>query len=286
MNAEASGATARRIELDGVGLNVLEQGEGPAVLLLHGFPDSARLWRHQVPPLVERGLRVIVPDLPGYGQSDAPDEVEAYALPTILEQVVGLLEKLGVERAQVVGHDWGAAVAWGLAAFEPQRVERLVAISVGHPAGFPGSIAQRRLSWYMLFFQFEGVAEEALQRDDWRLFREAFASGGDIEQYVSDLSRPGRLTAALNWYRANISAESFAGGDQLSSVPAVQCPTLGIWGTEDPALTEEQMKGSGERVDGQWRYERLEGVGHWIPVEAPDRLSELLVEFLGESTGS
>lgn len=286
MSAGAAPGGARRIELDGVSLNVLEQGEGPAVLLLHGFPDSARLWRHQVPPLVESGLRVIVPDLPGYGQSDAPDEVEAYALPTILEQVVGLLEKLGVERAQVVGHDWGAAVAWGLAAFEPQRVERLVAISVGHPAGFPGSIAQRRLSWYMLFFQFEGVAEEALQREDWRLFREAFASGGDIEQYVSDLSRPGRLTAALNWYRANISAESFAGGDQLSSVPAVQCPTLGIWGTEDPALTEEQMKGSGERVDGQWRYERLEGVGHWIPVEAPDRLSELLVEFLGESTGS
>jgi len=273
-----------RIEVGDVGLCVRDEGSGPPVLLLHGFPDSSELWRHQMPHLVDAGLRVIAPDLRGFGRSDAPDRVEDYALPKILGDVLGILDQLGLDRVRVVGHDWGAAVAWGLAALQPDRVERLVAVSVGHPGTFPGGLEQRQRSWYMLFFQFEGVAERALERDDWRLFKEAFAAGGDLGRYVEDLGRPGRLTAALNWYRANISAESFAGAEP-TSVPAVRCPTLGVWGAGDVALTEEQMIRSGDWVEGPWRYERVEGAGHWIPLSAPDRLGELLLEFLASGDG-
>lgn len=272
--------TGRRIEVGGVALNVRDEGEGPPVLLLHGFPDSSLLWRHQIPVLVEAGMRVVAPDLRGYGESDAPEGVEAYALPTILEDVVGVLDELEIERVRVAGHDWGAAVAWGLAALRPERVERLAALSVGHPGTFPGDLEQRQRSWYMLLFQFEGVAEEALRHNDWHLFREAFAGGGDVDTYTADLSRPGRLTAALNWYRANISPESFVGAE-ATAVPAVGCPTLGVWGSGDVALTEEQMTRSAEWVTGPWRYERVEGAGHWIPVTAPQRTGELLLEFLG-----
>ena len=270
--------SARRLEVGGVGLNVLDEGEGPPVLLLHGFPDSLDLWRHQVPALTGAGFRVIAPDLRGFGRSDAPEEVEAYALPAVMEDVVGLLDQLEVPTTHVVGHDWGAALAWGLAALQPDRVERLVALSVGHPATFPGSMEQRALSWYMLFFQFP-EAEEALQRDDWRLFREAFGGGGDLDRYVEDLSRPGRLTAGLNWYRANISPESFASA-MSSAVPAVSCPTLGVWSSGDVALTEQQMISSAENVTGPWRYERIDDASHWMPVDAPERLNELLLDFL------
>lgn len=272
--------SARRLEVGGVGLNVLDEGEGAPVLLLHGFPDSLDLWRHQVPALTGAGFRVIAPDLRGFGHSDAPEEIEAYALPVVLEDVVGILDHLEVPSVRVVGHDWGAALAWGLAALQPDRVERLVALSVGHPATFPGSMEQRALSWYMLFFQFP-EAEEALQRDDWRLFREAFGSGGDIDRYIDDLSRPGRLTAGLNWYRANISPESFVSA-MSSSVPAVSCPTLGVWSSGDVALTEHQMTSSAENATGPWRYERIDDASHWMPVDAPERLNELLLDFLAD----
>lgn len=236
------------------------------------------MWRRQIPALVEAGYRAVALDLRGLGDSDAPEGVEAYGLPAALGDVIGLLDALGIERAKVVGHDWGAAAAWGLAALRPDRVERLVALSVGHPATFPGTMEQRARSWYMLLFAWPEV-EEILAREDWALFREWIGEAEDLERYIADLSRPGRLTAGLNWYRASVSAESFAGG-RGSGLPAVACPTLGAWGSEDFALTERQMTDSEQSIDGPWRYERIEGAGHWIPLDAPERLNELLLEFL------
>lgn len=268
-----------RIEANELTFHVVDEGEGPVVLLLHGFPDSSALWRYQVPALVEAGYRVIAPDLRGFGESDKPAEVEAYSLPNVVGDVLGILDGLGVERASVVGHDWGAAVAWALGALTPDRVERLAALSVGHPAGFfSGGWEQRQRSWYMLFFLFEGVAEEGLQHDDWRLLREMTA-GGDVDRYVTDLARPGALTAALNWYRANIRPEGFA-GLAPSLMPPVSRPALGIWSSGDIFLAEKQMKGSATYVQGPWRYERIDGASHWIPFEAPDRVTELLLDFL------
>src|SRR5919108_2913975 len=184
----------RRIPGDGVELDVLDEGEGAPVLLVHGFPDSSHLWRHQVPALTGAGLRAIAPDMRGFGASDRPEAVEAYRLGRAVADLLALLDALGIGRAHVVGHDWGAAVAWLLAAIHPDRVERLVAMSVGHPGARRRTIADREKAWYMLLFQFEGIAEELLRRDDWALFRDWLRNDGDVDRYVEDLARPGALT--------------------------------------------------------------------------------------------
>lgn len=191
----------RRVAGDGVMLALLDEGEGQAVLMLHGFPDSARLWRHQVPALVGAGMRVIAPDLRGFGESDKPAAVDEYAIARSVADMIAVLDGLGIERAHVVGHDFGAVVAWALAATAPARVERLVAMSVGHPGTRrEPTIEQRRRAWYQLLFQFEEVAETLLGRYDWKLLRQWAGHGGDIDRYIADLSRSGALTAGLNWY--------------------------------------------------------------------------------------
>jgi pimeloyl-ACP methyl ester carboxylesterase len=269
----------REIAGDGVTLTVQDEGEGAPVLLIHGFPDSHRLWRHQVPALVAAGKRVIAPDLRGLGDSTKPEDVAHYAIRHSIADMVAVLDALGVERAHVVGHDFGAAVAWGLAAFVPERVERLVVLSVGHPRTFAEpTVEQREKSWYMLLFQFEGVAEQLLQRDDWRLLREWLREHGDVEQYIADFSRPGALTAGLNWYRANMAPARQL--QERPGFPPVQAPTLGIWSSGDDYLTEPPMLRSGEHVEGEWRYERIEGASHWMQLDEPERLNELLLGFL------
>ncbi len=260
-------------------LNVLVEGGGTPVLLLHGFPDSSRLWRKQVPALMGAGLRVVAPDLRGFGDSDMPPAVEDYAIRRSIADVVALLDALEVERPHVVGHDWGAGLAWALAALVPERVERLVVMSVGHPNAIRApSVAQREKAWYQLLFQFEGAAEGLIQRDDWRLFREMVGDAEDVERYVADLSRPGALTAALNWYRANAAPAREL--ERRRPFPTVPAPTLGIWSTGDHFLLEEGMAASGEHVTGPWRYERVEGAGHWLQLDAPERVNELLLDFL------
>ena len=199
---------SRRLQVGELNFHLLDAGSGPAVLFLHGFPDSAYLWRHQIPALVEAGFRAIAPDLRGFGDSDKPEGTEAYALPYILEDLVGLLDHLHIERAHLVAHDWGAAAGWALAALHPERVNRLVALSVGHPATFwQSGLDQREKSWYMLLFQFRGTAEELLTRDDWQLFRDWVRHHPEAEHWIKGLQRPGALTAALNWYRANVAPE-------------------------------------------------------------------------------
>ena len=284
-----SSVTERRLRAGGLAFNLAEAGDGPPVLLLHGFPDSWRLWRYQIPALAKAGHRVIAPDLRGFGETDRPAAVEDYKLRTLGNDVVGLLDALELDRAAVVGHDWGAALAWAVARFVPDRVTRLVVVSVGHPAAaFAAGLAQRRLSWYMLWFLFPGVAERVLPQDDWAVFRRWAWNGArrgadpDLDRQLADLSRPGALAAGLNWYRANIDPATFVINDPTRiSVPPVACPTIGVWSGDDFALTEAQMTGSGRFVSGPWRYERLDGVDHWVPVHAPERLTELLVDFLG-----
>jgi pimeloyl-ACP methyl ester carboxylesterase len=268
-----------RIAGDGVTLSVQDEGDGPAVLLLHGFPDSSLLWRNQVPALLGAGLRVIAPDLRGFGESDRPERVEDYGVGHSVRDAIAVLDALGVERVRVVGHDFGAVVAWLLAVSAPDRVERLVALSVGHPnTTRERTIEQREKAWYQLFFQFTGVAEELLQRDDWKLMREILRGDGDIDRYLADLARPGALTAALNWYRANLSpARELEQGPPL---PAVAAPTLGLWSSGDNFLTERRMIRSADHVSGPWRYERIEGASHWLQLDKPDEVNALLVEFL------
>ena len=266
-----------RVETDGVGTEFEVTGEGRPVVLLHGFPDSGRLWRHQVPALAEAGCQVIVPDLRGYGRSGKPKAVEAYALSLVAGDVLAILASLRIARAHVVGHDWGAALAWGLASLVPDSVDHLVALSVGSPVTFRRTMRQREKSWYMLLFQFPGVAERWLSDDNWANFRH-WARHPDTDQVIAELEANGSLTPALNWYRANVPPESWLGPPPR--LPSVQAPTMGVWSSADIALTEAQMADSAASVTGPWRYERLDGPGHWMQLDAPDQVNALLLDFL------
>ena len=268
------------IEANGLQFHVRDEGSGTPVILLHGFPDTGDLWRNQVPALVKNGFRTIVPDMRGRGISSKPPNVADYRLSTIVRDVTGILDALRIERAHVVGHDWSAGVAWLLAALVPERVDRLVAISVGAPGtGAKPSLEELQKGWYRLLFLFEGTAEELIQRDDWYLFRLFLAGAKDTDAYVKTLSEPGALTPALNWYRANLPVQAILGRTGGPRLPAVKANTLGIWSTGDLYLTEEAMTRSAQAIEGQWRYERFEG-SHWVPLDQPDRLNRLLVEFL------
>jgi pimeloyl-ACP methyl ester carboxylesterase len=267
-----------RADSSGVGIEYEVVGEGRPVVLLHGFPDSGRLWRHQVAALADAGFRVIVPDMRGYGASDKPAEIEAYNILFLVADVGAVLDHAGVQRAHVVGHDWGAAVAWAMAAVAPERVDHLATLSVGHPSSFrAGGFEQLEKSWYMLLFQFESVAERWLSDDDWANFR-AWGHHPDADAVIADLDSTASLTPGLNWYRANVPPESYLGPP--IELPAVQAPTMGVWSSGDPALTEGQMTRSSAHVSGPWRYERLDGPGHWMQLEAPHEVNRLLLDFL------
>jgi pimeloyl-ACP methyl ester carboxylesterase len=271
-----------KIATNGINLSVHVDGpeDGTPVLLLHGFPDSANIWRHQVAALTAAGFRTIAPDQRGYRESDAPEGVDAYAIPNLAMDAVGVLDALDVPQAVVVGHDWGASIAWLVATIAPDRVERLCTVSVGHPAAFftAGGFEQKQMSWYMLFYQAEGIAEEWLSRDGFANLKALTQDPVDFDHYVEDMSKPGRLTAALNWYRATTNAAAFAAPPL--ELPPVACPTMGVWSSGDYALTELQMTASADHVTGPWRYERIEDAGHDVPVAAPDQLNALLLDFL------
>jgi len=274
-----------RIQANGLTFHVVNQRSGPAILLVHGWPDSSHIWRYQIPVLVEAGFRVIAPDLRGFGESDRPEVVEAYAMPMLLSDLKGILATLGIERVRLVGHDWGAAIAWQFATYFPTQVEQLVALAVGHPsaAGSEG-LTQWEKHWYFLWFLFPGVAETVLPRNNWAVFRELLQGQGEVEHYIETLARPGALAASLNLYRANIHPMT-VGASAPPTAPLSGCPTMGIWGSEDFAMPERQMELSGNYVLGPWHYERLQGVGHWLPDAAPDRVNALLLDFLTPSQG-
>ena len=267
-----------RVQAGGVGIEYEVTGDGPPVVLLHGFPDSGRLWRHQVPVLAQAGFQVIVPDLRGYGRSDKPAEVEAYRRELLVADVLAVMSAAGAERAHLVGHDWGASLAWAITMTAGDRVERLVALSVGHPAAFlSAGMPQREKSWYMLLFQFTGIAEEWLSANDWANLR-TWAHHPDADAVIDELVANGSLTPGLNYYRANLPPESFL--RSRLALPQVQVPTMGVWSSGDPFLLEPQMVGSQSHVAGPWRYERLDGAGHWMQLEAPAALNALLLDFL------
>ncbi len=264
------------VEANGADLYVEVHGDGVPVLLLHGWPDSSALWRGQVPVLTASGFRAVTPDLRGLGQSSRPEGKENYQLSTMVADVAAVLGALGIDSAHVVGHDWGAAVAWLTAMFLPDRVRTLTALSVPHPLA-PVTVRQREMAWYQLFFQFEGVAEAQVSNEDWALFREIAAGYKDVDRAIADLSRPGALTASLNLYRANL-APRMPGPPR--DLPPVAAPTLGIWSDGDRFLDGARMRASGDLVTGPWRYAEIAGASHWIPLDAPDQLNELLLGWL------
>jgi pimeloyl-ACP methyl ester carboxylesterase len=278
---QLSAADVKTVRVQGLDFPVLDVGRGPVVLLLHGFPDSHLLWRKQVGPLVRAGYRVVAPDLRGFGDAPILPNVGDYSLSKVMADVVGVLDALKVKQARVVGHDWGAVVSWYLAAYYPDRVERLMVMSVGAPWNPEfNSIAQREKFWYSLYFQFEGVAEAQLQKDDWALFRALSRNEGDSDAAIARFARPGTLTAALNWYRANAKPSLPGPGGPPPAGPTITANVVGVWSERDHYLTEAQMQTSGKLVSGKWRYERIDGAGHWMMLERPRQVTELILDFL------
>lgn len=262
------------MKINGINLNVLIEGEGDPVLLLHGFPDSNYLWRGVIPILTNAGYKVIAPDQRGFGESDAPEGKENYDMALIAKDAIAILDELGFEKVKMVAHDWGAMIGWFLAGHYPDRFESYICISVGHPKAYAhAGFEQKRKGWYVLFFQLGGVAEKVLIANDWSLFRKNVRNHPEVEHWISDLSRPGRLRAGMNWYRANLSYLWKA------DFPRVKIPVFGIWSTDDVALAEDQMINSAAFVDANWQYERIEGGSHWVPVDEPEKLSNLIIDY-------
>lgn len=272
--------TTVEVTVDGKTFPVVDHGEGDPVLMLHGFPDSRHLWRHQVPALAKANRRVIVPDLKGYGEAPRPEDVEEYNLLLIGEEVLGMLDALGIEETTVVGHDWGAALAWVFTAFNQERVNRMAVLSVGAP-GMPAqfTLEQFMRSWYVQFFR-EETAEAWLLRNDAAMLREFLQFSPDADRQLRDLTRPGALTAGLNWYRANWELPH--PDDAAIEYPPLDLPVMGVWSEgDDVALREEWMQQSEEVVEGPWRYERVDDASHWMMLDRPTAINDLLLDFLG-----
>lgn len=269
---------SRRIAVNGVTLNVVVEGTGPEVLLVHGFPDCHDVWRHQIPALVEAGYRVIAPDMRGCGWSDAPAATRDYKMPHLVSDLVGLLDTLQIKTARLVGHDHGALIGFQLCTAHPDRIDRFVAMSNGHPAAYAlGPIEQKLKGWYVLFLQIRGLSDWALRAGDWWLFRTIAGFPGESRHWIQQLQRPGRLAARLNFYRANLGLIVPTPWRKVSNV---SIPVMGIFSDGDRFLAEGQMTGTQKFVGGPWRYERIEGANHWLQLDAPDKVNALLLDYL------
>lgn len=266
----------QKIKANGLDFNVLIEGTGTPVLLLHGFPDSAKLWKHVMPYLVSAGYKVIAPDQRGYGETDAPEGVAFYETSSIVADAVAILKELGYESGvRLVGHDWGALIGWLLCLQHPEIFQRYAAVSVGHPLAYRfAGLEQKLKAWYVLAFQIPGFAEWMLSANKYARLRKMAGSAEERQQRVQEFSRPGRLSAALNWYRANFSQLGFARFEKS------KVPTLGVYSAGDIALTEKQMLDSEKYMDAEWRYRRIEGTSsHWIPLDQPEELARLICEW-------
>lgn len=286
-----------------VRLHYAESGEAdrPLVLLLHGFPEFWYSWRHQLAALGEH-FHVVAPDLRGYNLSDKPDHVEAYRIEKLMDDVTGLIRHFGARQAAVVGHDWGAVIAWALAEFFPDYVSKLSALQVPPGAIWAANMTWRQAlaSWYMLFFQLPRLPEWRIGADDFaglgRMFKSTSRSGtftdSDIALYKEMLKRRGAsgettaLTAGINYYRANFSllTRNFSSIFKRGERPAarVHVPTLFIYGERDTFVLPETVRDVRSYVDAPFREVRLARAGHWVQQEYPNEINAALVGFLSE----
>jgi pimeloyl-ACP methyl ester carboxylesterase len=255
---------------------------GPAVLLLHGFPETSVSWRQQMPVLAAAGYRVVAPDQRGYSPRARPGVVEAYRTDRLVADVVDLADALGIDQFHLVGHDWGGAVAWQVAGRHPDRLLTLTVLSTPHPSAFRVALAgeagrdQGERSGYVQFFRAEGT-EHTMLADDAALLRLVYAGSGlsDTESapYLAAMGSPEALGAALNWYRgADITL--------VDGLGPIVTPTLYVWSTDDVALGRAAAEATAAFVEGPYRFVALEGIDHWVAEHAPEAVNRLLLEHL------
>jgi pimeloyl-ACP methyl ester carboxylesterase len=289
----------RTVELStgiSMGMALAGPADAPPVILVHGFPESHRTWRGLAPLLSDR-LRVVMPDLRGFGDSDRPQDAADYATDTLIADIFALADALGIDRFALVGHDWGGAIAWAAALRGNPRIERLAIINSPHPLIFQKSLiedeAQRAASQYIRAFRNPGMEAGIAAMGFEAFFDKSFAKHADLslipaeerQFYIDQWSRPGALTAMLNWYRA--SQVVVPAADEQASMPAwvergvpkLKIPVRVIWGLEDKALLPIQLEGIGEVGDDVELFP-LKGVGHFAPWEAPQQVAAALKPFL------
>ncbi len=249
--------------------------EGRPVLLLHGFPESAEQWEHQLASLERAGYRAVAFDQRGYSPGVRPLEVDAYGPEELIGDVLAVADALGWPRFDLVGHDWGSAVAWMTAMAHPERLRTLTTLSTPHGAALRQALRgdvdqQQRSAYFALFRRPVEPERELLEGDGLRRFYEGLPAYR-VKRYVERFSEPGALTAALNWYRAMRAPVRRA---------PITTPTLYVWSTGDAFIGEAAARGVERHVAGPYRFEVLDGVSHWITEEAPERLSALMLEHL------
>jgi pimeloyl-ACP methyl ester carboxylesterase len=264
----------QKIDVRGLTFDVAVGGppDGRPVLLLHGFPENARMWAGVLPELHAAGLRTYAPDQRGYSPGARPAEVSAYAVGELVGDALGLLDAVGVPAAHVIGHDWGAVVGWHLAGRHPDRIRTLTAVSVPHPVAHGRAMrddpAQQELSRYLGLFRLpDQKAEAALLAADARRLTRMFSPlpAEEVQVFVRPLTEPGALTAALNWYRAMRR-------DELGPVAV---PTTYVWGTEDLGVSRAAAQACAQHVTGEFEFVELPGVSHWVPEQEPATVARL-----------
>lgn len=282
----------------GIAMNVATVGpaNGPPAIFVHGFPESHRTWRGLVPLLHDK-VRMVMPDLRGFGQSDRPQDVADYATDTLVADLFALADALQIDRFALVGHDWGGAIAWAAALRGNPRIERLAIVNSPHPLIFQKSLiadpAQRAASQYMNAFRNPGMEAGIARMGMEAFFEKSFTPHVDLakidaeerQRYIADWSRPGAMTAMLNWYRASRIAVPMPGEEAAmpdwvaQGVPRLKIPVRIIWGLDDKALLPVQLEGLGEVGDDVTVFP-LPGVGHFAPWEAPEQVAAALRPFL------
>src|SRR5688500_12346032 len=276
------------IETNGIRLHVAQAGpqSGTPVVLLHGFPEFWFGWRKQIPALVEAGCRVIIPDQRGYNLSDKPQGVKAYRMDELVNDVIGLIDALGYEKVNLVGHDWGGAGAWVLANQYPERLHRLGILNVPHPAVMKRFLQrdfeQLRRSWYVFFFQLPWLPEAGMRADNWRGAVHALTRSGevhtftneDIEKYKEAWSQPGAMTAMINWYRA-----AFRYQPPIPADARIRVRTLMMWGTKDLALSRRMARPSMDYCD-EGNLIFFPEATHWVQLDEAESVNHYMVDFL------
>jgi pimeloyl-ACP methyl ester carboxylesterase len=275
----------RFLQLEEVRIHYVDAGSGPLVVLLHGFPEFWFTWRLLIPALAEAGFHVVAPDLRGYNSSSKPHGVRAYGIRSLVADVSGLIASLGHERAHVIGHDWGAGIAWSFAMQHPEQLARLAVLNGPHPERLLRGMrnpAQLAKSWYMFYFQLPWLPEALIRKDDYAFLLDALRDepsrkgaydARDLARYLESFRQPGALEAMLNYYRA-----MFRPGTRLP-MRTVDAQTLVLWGEQDPHLARELAQPERSLVPNA-RVEYLPDATHWVQHDSPERVSELLIQFL------
>jgi epoxide hydrolase 4 len=266
-------------------LHYVEAGEGPLIVLLHGFPEYWYAWRLQIKPLAAAGFHVVAPDMRGYNLSTKPNGVAAYDFDQLTADIVGLIHERGAQSALLVGHDWGGSVAWATAMSHPEVVDRLAILNAAHPRKLSEGLhhpGQLRKSWYFFFFALPDLPESVVHANNWHFFRHFLHDANpaytteEMDRYIEAWSQPGAATGMINYYRSSVRTPA---KKAAAAIQPIKASTLVIWGEADQYLGQELAEPDHDDVPNLERVERIPNASHWVHHDASERVTQLLIDF-------